>query len=633
MDLGKEFEEDLRALPPSQRDEVLKAILDLSEGKPDLFKSLILRDFEEPPVDILTFIDDPKYLGGSLVDRSGKSKVYPYWRDALVEIFKSGCTQIVLTGPIGGGKSTLIDICMCFHAYYTVNLRDPFEFYGMVRAEPIAFLFFSITKDLSQVGLYKGFMELLTNSPWFKERGTLRGTKDQWLDFSHRNIQWTLGSPKIPGYGIVGKNIISGGLDEISEITTVKEIESGESLDLVSMKALKIFRQVDRRMSSRFQRVGVMPGKLYLASSKQDKAAFLEQYVEQVKNRPDVLIFDDPLWVIQPKARFSGKFFSVGVGDRFKTSLILPPGSDEAKYKSDGYDVLEVPVEYKSAFELDINGALCDIAGISSAGGQRSKLIAHPEYLMRCVDTGLLCPFSVETVYLSEHDEEGIEEYFKIWDGLKTPHPRFAHIDLSINGDSGGMALGHVSGVKKIDRTSEDGTQVSMQDLIFTVDFMIQLRNLEGSHLPFWKIRRFLLYLRKLGVNIVWVTLDGFQSEDSQQLLRRAEIQSDTLSIDRDDKPYLHLRSAVVEERMRYYKYSVFLQEAASLEHHRRAKKVDHPQGGSKDVADCVAGILTQSMRNPVEAPQTGKMVDSLKEITKSMRGGGLDANWWMKEI
>lgn len=48
------------------------------EGKSELLTNLIMEDYSEAPVDILTFVDDFNYLGNAWHDSEGKSKLYPY---------------------------------------------------------------------------------------------------------------------------------------------------------------------------------------------------------------------------------------------------------------------------------------------------------------------------------------------------------------------------------------------------------------------------------------------------------------------------------------------------------------------------------------------------------------------------
>jgi hypothetical protein len=514
-------------------------------------------------------------------------------------------------------------------------LRDPFEYYELIRAQPITLLFFSLSKDLSQVGLFKGFSEMIIRSPWFRERGIMGGgSRRQILRFPHKNIDYSLGAPKVPGQGIVGRNIITGGLDEISEVASAKEIEAGAHQDFAGTRALQIYEKVARRMESRFLQGGRQPGKLFLVSSKQDEAAFIERYVEKVKGSPHVLVFDDPIWEIKPRKMFSGKTFGVAIGDKYRESRIMVDDDDEDELETQGYDVIYPPIEYIRSFELDIDGALRDIAGISSSTTRRSKLIPRAEYLKRCVHPDLRHPFTDQVVYLSNEkdDDTGIEDYFKMDDAFTTAPYRCIHVDLGLNGDAAGISMSHVHHIKDIERMMEDGTVLNMRDHVVRFDFMLRVRNATGASIPFWKIRRFILFLRKLKVKIACITFDGWQSVDCRQLLDHAGFNSELLSIDRNDIPYVTFRNAIYEERVEWYNYEPMFTEAGDLEHLRRKKKVDHAIGGSKDVSDSGAGSLFMTLKNAGHQPTPEKIVEALKAMQHE-RTGGLDPKWWLKDI
>src|SRR5262249_45417800 len=65
------------------------------------------------------------------------------------------------------------------------------------------------------------------------------------------------------------------------------------------------------------------------------------------------------------------------------------------------------------------------------------------------------------------------------------------------------------------------------------------------------------------------------------------------LSLDKaPPEPYLALKSALMEDRVRYYRYRPLLAELVALQRDRKKNKVDHVVGGSKDVAASAAGAL-----------------------------------------
>ena len=79
---------ELENLSSEERLEVLKIFKELSDyGISQEYNNLILQDYDEIPVDIETFLRDPKYLGKGLINEEGKFTVYTYWLNLLKEIF------------------------------------------------------------------------------------------------------------------------------------------------------------------------------------------------------------------------------------------------------------------------------------------------------------------------------------------------------------------------------------------------------------------------------------------------------------------------------------------------------------------------------------------------------------------
>ena len=78
----------LETLSPAEKELALSILKEYAEkGESSSLNDILLEDYAEPPVDILTFVDDYKYLGNAWHDAQGNSKLYPYWRKELVKIF------------------------------------------------------------------------------------------------------------------------------------------------------------------------------------------------------------------------------------------------------------------------------------------------------------------------------------------------------------------------------------------------------------------------------------------------------------------------------------------------------------------------------------------------------------------
>lgn len=101
----------LKGLSPGEQKLALEILKQVSEtGSSDLLNELEYGDFEEIPVDIDTFLDDPRYLGRGLwevdpVSGTRRCTLFPYWRAMLKKLFPTKTTTayntLILTGCLG----------------------------------------------------------------------------------------------------------------------------------------------------------------------------------------------------------------------------------------------------------------------------------------------------------------------------------------------------------------------------------------------------------------------------------------------------------------------------------------------------------------------------------------------------
>jgi hypothetical protein len=158
--------------------------------------------------------------------------------------------------------------------------------------------------------------------------------------------------------------------------------------------------------------------------------------------------------------------------------------------------------------------------------------------------------------------------------------------------------MGHIAEIKEIDGEKKP---------YIVIDCMIRIKAMPGTEILLSDVRRIIYDLKEeRGFRIYSVSIDGFQSTDTMQQLRKKKFVSEYLSVDRSTLPYEDLREAIYEERLEFPPYQTYLtkgadrtveiaiQELTELQHD--GKKVDHPSKGSKDVADGMAGVVSTLM-------------------------------------
>lgn len=182
----------LDSLSPEERALALEILNELSEsGESILFNNLKYEDFEEVPVDILTFISDERYLGRGLYlvdEATGERKctVFPYWIETLKDIFPDNLTTkyntIILSGSIGLGKSFIAVIIQLYLLYRMMCLKDPYSTYKMQPIDKITFSMLNVTLDAAQGVAWDKAQNLLQSSEWFMEHGNMNASKSnpQW---------------------------------------------------------------------------------------------------------------------------------------------------------------------------------------------------------------------------------------------------------------------------------------------------------------------------------------------------------------------------------------------------------------------------------------------------------------------
>lgn len=582
-----------------------------SMDNPELLDALWAADYDEIPVSIEEFITNPDYLGSSFIDSEGKPLLYKYWIDRLSEIWDPNANiwELALSGAIGIGKSTIAVICMAYTLHRLLCLKDPAGYYRLTHGSHIAIAFFNLgLNQVYSVG-YSKLQGYLQNSPWFLRHGKLYGRSDSKTYYPDKDLRIVCGS-KMEHF--IGLDIFSGFLDEM-------DYAQGSSSDDQS-KMMKMYATIKRRMESRYMRQGSLPGMLILVSSKNSEDNFLEQYINDNKNKSYLKVVDDPLWVVKADQNlYSGKMFNLAVGNKYRPSRVLSDDESPESYMKHGQRIIQVPIEHKEAFEQSMNQALVDIAGIAISS--HSKYLSYDK-IKRMYRDYLKNPFTQEVIELGFDDDSSLLDYLdetKL-SRLNRQRPHYVHWDASVSGDATGLAMTTVLPDKKVRRLIR-GEMQDVTDLVHKITFGIHIRARAGEEIPFYKIRSFIYHLRdNLGFNIRMVSQDGFQSVDSLQNLRTHGFRTKTLSVDRSRAPYDALKNSINEERIVSPNIGVLEEELLDIEDDRMRNKIDHTAKGHKDLSDCIAACVfnaTEDASSHQKAIETNELLDVMLDQTE----------------
>ncbi|AOE44521.1 terminase large subunit [Gordonia phage Jumbo] len=552
-------------------------------------------DFDEKPATMHEFLGpryldiDPTqnpFLGPNIGIRDGV-------KEALIEIFGdsidprsiSKIKRGMFTGGIGVGKSTLASIALTYMVHWVSCLHDPQRYFGLLPGSRIAFMLMSTRESQAREVLFGDIKARVDTCKWFQQNAPYDPKLKKQLHFP-KDI-WIL-----PGNSaettFEGYNILCGIIDE------------GDSHKVTDDKdyAEDGWNTIHGRISSRFTDPKTKDHRgLLLAVGQMKKAnGFMAKKKKQLLSdgKPNQLVVEMAIWDSLGWNRF---LKDDGTRDSFFFDKLRKKIASPAQIFAGGQNILEIPMAYYADFDNDPIRALKDHAGIPPAVEDPFITLvdriddAQDKWQARYKD---FWPYAVNSscVMPEFHPD------FRATNILK----RAVHVDIAYapGGDALGMAMGHIPELVEIDGELKP---------VIVFDFLLRIKPSGGDALELATFRKILYHLRdELKFKISVVTFDGFQSQDSIQILRKKHFNVGEVSVDRNKAPYEELREAIYERRIEFPKYMTYLNRADSdkvnisrielSELQDTGKKIDHPEKGSKDLADAMAGVVYDLMSN-----------------------------------
>lgn len=533
--------------------------------------------FNEKPASIEEFLG-PGYLNVDSKVRAGVKKV-------LIDIFGEEVNPHriakyrygMFTGAIGIGKTTLASIVIPYMAHWILCLADPQDYYDLMPGTKIAFMQMSTSEDQAVETVFGDIKARIEHCEWFtnnfpmdpKFTKQIRFEKDIWI---------------LPGSSLEtafeGYNILGGILDEADSHKKTKDKDYADVG----------WDTIDRRIDSRYQDRGFL---LTIGQMKSSTGFAAAKYEELQKDPQESYTVRMTIWESLGWQKFTddqGNRISFWY-DRKRKEIVTKEAAALLGYPE---HIMEIPKVYEKGFRNNPEKSLRDLAGIPPAA--HSTFISLTYRIEEARDRWHEHYPDVGSPVDPHPQRPKIHEWFKAPDSIR----RTCHIDIAYSGDgdAAGFAMGHVS--RLIDIEGEEKPYI-------TIDCLMRFRAAPGQEIMIGDIRQVLYELKyERGFRIASVTMDGFQSKDTEQQFRKRKIAADYLSIDKNKGPYEDLRDALYERRIEFPKYMTYLnvgddkpveityKELSELED--GDKKIDHPVKGSKDVADCLAGVVATLM-------------------------------------
>jgi hypothetical protein len=475
--------------------------------------------------------------------------------------------EALITGAIGIGKTTVASVVLPYMVHWVLCLKDPQDYFDLLPGSRIAFMLMSTSEQQAREVVFADVKARVQHSAWFKNqappdptfKNQLRFGKDIWI---------------VPGDSrettFEGYNILGGILDEgDSHLVTTKRDYAEEGYTTISS-----------RITSRFQDRGF----LLIIGQRKSASGFMERKYRAFLARPDAYAVSLTIWDSMGEEFYANRDGGKTFGYDTLRRQILPSGVVDLLNRP---SVMKIPWLYRQQFMEDPIKALRDLAGIPPKVG--NPFIPLVDKIIDCEDRWIT-RFGPE----SPVDPDGrIPTWFRAKDKLK----RVGHLDIAFaaDGDALGFAMGHVREVVEIDGEAKP---------VIIIDLALRLSAPTGGEIILSDVRQIIYALKnERGFRLVKMTMDGFQSTDTKQQFRRKGIDVEEVSCDKSLVPYSDLREAIYEGRIEFPPYianirkdlgrveptKIIIQELSELVDMDR--KVDHPEPGSKDVADAIAGV------------------------------------------
>lgn len=533
-----------------------------------------------PVVGVREFINSPYYLGA--MKKDGTSAVYEELMKDIEECNSGKYSEAVWTGSIGAGKTTGALYTTAYQLYILSCYKSPHDLYGLDPASEIVFIFQSLNAKTAKAVDFARFKAMIQASPYFKENFPFDKTLESELVFPNRIIVRPVSGAESAA---IGQNVFGGIIDEINFMAVVQGSKASHDGGVYD-QAVALYNSISKRRKSRFGSAGTLPGMLCLVSSRRYPGQFTdvkeaEAAAEIVRTgKTSIFCFAKRVWEVKPKGSFLEEKFPIFIGDEARKPRIMKAEEVESIPASDKHLVDWIPMDFLEDFQRDILSSLRDIAGVSTLA--KHPFIVNRESIQKSMR-------KTNIAFLRERVDFQDTQLVIQHKELFKPHlPRFFHCDLAITGDSAGFAIGTVTGFKTV--SSVDGAPELLPEI--WIDALLEINPPKGGEIKLFKVRDVIHALRKLGLNIQWGTFDQFQSRDSMQLLKQAGLAIGYQSVDINTGPYEFTKNAMYDGRLSLPQHAKCAFELASLEKDIRKGKIDHPPGGSKDVADALAGVV-----------------------------------------
>jgi hypothetical protein len=239
----------------------LGSLIDRDPRYRDLIKSRTLEQnpcTDGPPVDVLTFAEDPNYLGLKLFPKQ-KEILYRFNHELEETIDERGglvtrnkWKEFVAMVGMRSGKTVVASIQESYELYCLLMLKNPQEHYGLVPGQEIYLINVAASETQSKDTVFAQLQARIDNSPWFKRYISYLKSfgRVRKGDFLFRNIEsriefhdkhiicMSMNSNSLTNVGKTSKFVV---FDELAKFKTAEGKDSADEVYSSISRATQTF--------------------------------------------------------------------------------------------------------------------------------------------------------------------------------------------------------------------------------------------------------------------------------------------------------------------------------------------------------------------------------------------------------
>lgn len=488
-------------------------------------------DWKEDPVDLETYVTSPMYQDLPELSPRQKVAVESIIGTEPKKLFQrdNGITTGVFLWGKGSGKDYVTSIIISYMAYVLCCMKSPQRYLGIAPGEPMDIINVAYSSSQANLVFFAKLKQRITKPMFNKYSPHVIEDK---IEFPN---QVRLHSRHSENESYEGFNVLAWVMDEASAF---KDKTSRANAD-------RIYATLKSSATSRFgkQWIGLV------ISYPRYQGDFTLRMYEQSKDQPHIYGDFGATWEIHP----------VRVREDFDDDYRTNPEDARTKYEC-------IPPAITDAF-----------------------FTLQEKILEANVETKPVI-FSEQTT-TTRRTLDGAKTYTALSiDVLKKDFTNeyYIHGDPGLKSDSFVLAMGHrVEGIEK--EVKQDESVVILPEV--KIDLILEWKPQPGKPVDILNVKDIIIKLAT-NFNVKKVTFDKWNSASTIQELTNNGIPADDMSFSRGQQleMYRNFRALVYNNLIKWPRSPELVQELIKLQF-ISGNKVDHPPGGSKDIADAVSGV------------------------------------------